>query len=485
MLCVTPKAPFSTFSLSPTAVRQSLVPPRDDLEYTAIHSQANMYPGTVNMAESIPSNNGNREKHHSIQPVTWSGLQMPQMLHESSSNTLVTPCGVGIGTSLSTQEPPGYTTFGYSRVECSPSYHHLPMHQELRTIPVMGSRVCSVSYPWIPGQSYSMYPIPLRPKPNVGSEALQRAHFMVNGNDYQYPDACDMFKTANLLSKQLPSKGREAHGEINGRVEVGPELFDMECTIAQFPQNNVIPVKLKVQDDSSTEEVGTKTEIVPRGVGHAKAKSYPTKIKNASTKGKRSSQSQKKAVHQCTICNKFYSRASVLKTHHRVHTGERPYKCYVCSRTFPQAGALGTHRRSHTGEKPYLCTECKRRFTHSSALHNHMRIHTGEKPFSCTWEGCGRRFSDKSTLTKHRRVHTGEKPFACTVCGIRFTQIGNMKKHKTKMHGASVKEPEAEAEPKPEAPTLVTALKQEPFNKESTNQVPALMSFPSLDGGYV
>ena len=53
-----------------------------------------------------------------------------------------------------------------------------------------------------------------------------------------------------------------------------------------------------------------------------------------------------------------------LKTHKRIHTGEKSYKCKVCDKMFTSSGNLKTHERIHTCEKPYKCNL----FTQNSAL---------------------------------------------------------------------------------------------------------------------
>ncbi|XP_003746396.1 protein glass-like [Galendromus occidentalis] len=136
--------------------------------------------------------------------------------------------------------------------------------------------------------------------------------------------------------------------------------------------------------------------------------------------------------NSCTICGRYYARTSTLKTHLRVHSGERPYACLQCLKRFSQAANLTAHMRIHSGEKPFLCPICHRKFSQSSSVTTHMRTHSGERPYLCNL--CKKSFSDSSTLTKHFRTHSGERPYQCRICFMRFSQSGNLNRH-MKIHG--------------------------------------------------
>lgn len=63
------------------------------------------------------------------------------------------------------------------------------------------------------------------------------------------------------------------------------------------------------------------------------------------------------SVHHCEVCNKTFSRSSLLKQHSVIHMGNKRFKfrCEVCGKMFRTRSHLRDHMRIHTGMFTLAC----------------------------------------------------------------------------------------------------------------------------------
>lgn len=144
----------------------------------------------------------------------------------------------------------------------------------------------------------------------------------------------------------------------------------------------------------------------------------------------------------CQICFQNFKNAVTLKTHiQNIH--EAKYRvaaiCEDCSATFKSLFALKQHRESvHKRSRSFSCHVCGKKFPNQAQLRRHHRIHglAEEKRVKC--EFCKKSFLYKHNLLRHvELVHSSqskEEKYHCSYCGKGYTQKLNMISHVQHIH---------------------------------------------------
>ena len=133
---------------------------------------------------------------------------------------------------------------------------------------------------------------------------------------------------------------------------------------------------------------------------------------------------------ECTYCHKLFASKAYLAVHHKIHTGEKPFKCPEkdCLYSAVSKDSLKKHsERAHGKMKRLTCSLCDQTFTYYSHKRAHMLKHYNLKPFQCT--ECNRSFYSRRHLQDHMRKHTGDAKYRCDKCDISYILPDSLRKH--------------------------------------------------------
>ena len=149
------------------------------------------------------------------------------------------------------------------------------------------------------------------------------------------------------------------------------------------------------------------------------------------------------------------------------------YCCQVCDFTSNLPSQVKEHGRTDHLGKVFVCPKCKKRYSKKRVLKRHLEEKHGDglevkaepgtqedtindmadktrednsvkvKNYFC--KVCSKAFFKQSNLNVHMNIHLENKPFPCSkLCGLAFTQKGNMQSHVKKIHSEEDKHFEGE-----------------------------------------
>ncbi|XP_055548837.1 zinc finger protein 236-like [Wyeomyia smithii] len=164
----------------------------------------------------------------------------------------------------------------------------------------------------------------------------------------------------------------------------------------EIPQDIVNQQRRAVSDPDRSKSVGAPTRSKQRKITS----------KNEQDLFGETIEAGKKCYH-CKACEKPFKKPADLRRHIRTHTGERPFHCYLCSKSFTLKAILHVHMKTHDLKREaIICPEpgCGRKFSSKTSLDLHHRIHTGDRPFRCTV--CTLTFRTSGHMQAHMTSHS-------------------------------------------------------------------------------
>ncbi|XP_066494070.1 zinc finger protein 493-like [Tiliqua scincoides] len=148
-------------------------------------------------------------------------------------------------------------------------------------------------------------------------------------------------------------------------------------------------------------------------------------------------------IYRCEHCDYATYILGNLRSHTRIHTGDRPYSCDTCQKKFRTASHLKRHKFVHQNLEFLKCDSCDYAATNWQSFKRHVASHTDGKPslhgqlqkqasssvklFVC--DECGYTTIRNGNLKTHLRIHTGEKPYKCSQCSLAFRTSSHLNRH--------------------------------------------------------
>ncbi|CAO1381708.1 unnamed protein product [Diamesa serratosioi] len=132
-------------------------------------------------------------------------------------------------------------------------------------------------------------------------------------------------------------------------------------------------------------------------------------------------------------CDRKFYKPECLRTHKKVHLGQRDYPCHLCEKTYGTERTLKGHIATAHGEKTIACEVCGKMYPTMNRLKNHLIYHE-EPKFVCDIVGCGKKFFVQELLIGHKKSHIGQRDFACHLCDKKYFLSSHLSRHILHFH---------------------------------------------------
>jgi len=159
--------------------------------------------------------------------------------------------------------------------------------------------------------------------------------------------------------------------------------------------------------------------------------------------------------YQCSVCRKCFAQKKNMRTHNRMHVGQKPFTCDLCPASFFCSKGLKSHREKHkSNQLTYKCSACGQGFVLFHMYEAHIRSHISEpkendygetatsshvrpssmKEFS-TCGTCFLYFYAQVEFEAHQRLHHSnqsdavEQVLLCSMCSDTFPSSLHVEVH--------------------------------------------------------
>lgn len=145
----------------------------------------------------------------------------------------------------------------------------------------------------------------------------------------------------------------------------------------------------------------------------------------------------------CTYCKKYFED---IKNHDDTAHSDFLFTCEICKRKFRSERDINRHKLMRHMDETYICDLCGNGYGDLYHLRCHIQTHIVQAPhdikniqdgnakiLDCSF--CGKHFNYPRSVIRHiLSVHEKVKDFECEICARKFSDKGELNKHKKKFH---------------------------------------------------